>query len=380
MTTMTRTQESTALPRLLLAFELGQRTWKLGFTVGLGQRPRVREIPAGAVDRLAEEIRRAKERWQLPADAQVVSCYEAGRDGFWLHRHLVARGVTNYVIDSSSIEVNRRARRAKTDRLDLGGLLSLLARYVHGDRRVWHVVRVPTVSEEDARHLHRTWEMIQQERNRVINRLKGLLATQGVALPVTGDFLTRVSAARLWDGAALPPGLMARLARVWAHLELLTAQLRELATARAALQPDPTTVPGRYVEQLQTLRGVGAIGAWLLTTEIFGWREIQNGRQLGALVGVVPAPYQSGDTSHDQGITRAGNRHVRRLMIQLAWSWLRYQPDSALSRWYRDRFGRGPRLRRIGIVALARKLLIALWRYVATGALPEGANLKPRAA
>lgn len=380
MTTMTRTQESTALPRLLLAFELGQRTWKLGFTVGLGQRPRVREIPAGAVDRLAEEIRRAKERWQLPADAPVVSCYEAGRDGFWLHRHLVARGVTNYVIDSSSIEVNRRARRAKTDRLDLGGLLSLLARYVHGDRRVWHVVRVPTVSEEDARHLHRTWEMIQQERNRVINRLKGLLATQGVALPVTGDFLTRIAAARLWDGAALPPGLMARLTRVWAHLELLTAQLRELATARAALQPDPTTVPGRYVEQLQTLRGVGAIGAWLLTTEIFGWREIQNGRQLGALVGVVPAPYQSGDTSHDQGITRAGNRHVRRLMIQLAWSWLRYQPDSALSRWYRDRFGRGPRLRRIGIVALARKLLIALWRYVATGALPEGANLKPRAA
>jgi len=380
MTTMTRTQESTALPRLLLAFELGQRTWKLGFTVGLGQRPRVREIPAGAVDRLAEEIRRATERWQLPAGAPVVSCYEAGRDGFWLHRYLVARGVTNYVIDSSSIEVNRRARRAKTDRLDLGGLLSLLARYVHGDHRVWHVVRVPTVREEDARHLHRTWEMIQQERNRVINRLKGLLATQGVALPVTGDFLTRVAAARLWDGAALPPGLMARLARVWAHLELLTAQLRELATARAALQPDPTTVPGRYVEQLQTLRGVGAIGAWLLTTEIFGWREIQNGRQLGALVGVVPAPYQSGDTSHDQGITRAGNRHVRRLMIQLAWSWLRYQPDSALSRWYRDRFGRGPRLRRIGIVALARKLLIALWRYVATGALPEGANLKPRTA
>ena len=332
------------------------------------------------MDRLAEEITRAKARWQVPAEAPVVSCYEAGRDGFWLHRHLVARGVTNYVIDSSSIEVNRRARRAKTDRLDLGGLLSLLTRYVAGDHRVWHVVRVPTVSEEDARHLHRTWEMLQQDRNRVINRLKGLLATQGVALSVTGDFLTRVQTARLWDGTVLPPGLLARLARVWAHLELLTAQLRELATARAALHPDPTTVTGRCVEQLQTLRGVGSIGAWLLTTEIFAWREIQNGRQLGALVGLVPAPYQSGDTSHDQGITRAGNRHVRRLMIQLGWSWLRYQPDSALSRWYRERFGRGPRLRRIGIVALARKLLIALWRDVATGALPEGAHLKPRAA
>lgn len=380
MTTMTRISESTALPRLLLAFELGRRTWKLGFTVGLGQRPRLRQIPAGAVDRLAEEITRAKARWQVPAEAPVVSCYEAGRDGFWLHRHLVARGVTNYVIDSSSIEVNRRARRAKTDRLDLGGLLSLLARYVAGDHRVWHVVRVPTVSEEDARHLHRTWEMIQQDRNRAINRLKGLLATQGVALSVTSDFLTRVQTARLWDGTCLPPGLVARLARVWAHLELLTAQLREVATARAALHPEPTTVTGRSVKQLQTLRGVGAIGAWLLTTEIFAWREIANGRQLGALVGLVPAPYQSGDTSHDHGITRAGNRHVRRLMIQLGWSWLRYQPDSALSRWYRERFGRGRRLRRIGIVALARKLLIALWRYLATGAVPAGAQLKSRAA
>ena len=380
MTTMTRIGESTAVPCLLLAFELGRRTWKLGFAVGIGQRPRLREIPAGAVERLAEEITRAKARWQVPAEAPVRSCYEAGRDGFWLHRYLVARGVTNFVIDSSSIEVNRRARRAKTDRLDLGGLLSLLGRYVQGDPRVWHVVRVPSVDEEDARHLHRTWEMIQHDRNRLINRLKGLLATHGVALPVTGDFLTRVHAVRLWDGASLPPGLCARLARVWAQLTLLTAQLRDLATARAALQPEPTTPTGRYVEQLQTLRGIGSIGAWLLTTEIFAWREIANGRQLGALVGLVPAPYQSGDTSHDQGITRAGNRHVRRLMIQLGWSWLRYQPASALSRWYRERFSRGPRLRRIGIVALARKLLIALWRYVATGALPEGAQLKPRAA
>ena len=244
MTTMTRIGESTAVPCLLLAFELGRRTWKLGFAVGIGQRPRLREIPAGAVERLAEEITRAKARWQVPAEAPVRSCYEAGRDGFWLHRYLVARGVTNYVIDSSSIEVNRRARRAKTDRLDLGGLLSLLGRYVQGDPRVWHVVRVPSVDEEDARHLHRTWEMIQHDRNRLINRLKGLLATHGVALPVTGDFLTRVHAVRLWDGASLPPGLCARLARVWAQLTLLTAQLRDLATARAALQPEPTTPTG----------------------------------------------------------------------------------------------------------------------------------------
>lgn len=380
MTTMTRPGESTAAPAcLLIAFELSQRTWKLGFTAGPGQRPRIRQIAAGAVDRLPAEIARAKTRLKLPADTPVVSCFEAGREGFWLHRYLVAQGVTNHVVDSSSIEVNRRARRAKTDRLDLGGLLNLLTRYVQGDRRVWHVVHVPTVSEEDARHVHRTWEMVQQDRNRLINRIKGLLTTQGVQLSVSGDFPGHVNAARLWDGTALPDGIKDRLTRVWAQLDFLNVQLEELEDARAALKTDPHTAAGRCVEQLQALRGVGSIGAWLLTTEIFAWRQIHNGRELGALVGLVPAPYQSGDTSHDRGITRAGNRHVRRVMVQLAWSWLRYQPGSALSRWYHQRFGSGRRMRRIGIVALARKLLITFWRYLETGAVPDGAVMKPHA-
>ena len=380
MTTTTRIGESTAAPAcLLIAFELSQRTWKLGFTVGLGQAPRIRQMGAGAVERLAEEIVKAKTKLGLPANAPVVSCFEAGRDGFWLHRYLVAHGITNYVVDSSSIEVNRRARRAKTDRLDLGGLLSSLVRYVQGDRRVWHVVRVPSVSEEDARHLHRTRETFQQDRNRLINRMKGLLTTQGVQLPLNGSFLGRVEAVRLWDGTPLPDGIKQRLTRVWAQLGFLNAQLEELDEARAALNADPDTAAGRCVEQLQTLRGVGSIGAWLLTSEIFAWRQIHNGRELGALVGLVPAPYQSGDVSHDRGITRAGNRHVRRMMVQLAWSWVRYQPASALSRWYQHRFGAGRRMRRIGIVALARKLLIALWRYLETGAVPEGAVMKPHA-
>src|SRR4051794_4017905 len=190
MMTMTRINESTAaLGGLLLAFELSERTWKLGFTVGRGQRPRVRQIPAGSVDRLADEIARAKARFDLPADAPVVSCYEAGREGFWLHRYLVAHGMSNYVVDSSSIEVNRRARRAKTDGLDLDGLLRLLERYTQGERRVWHVVRVPSVAEEDARHLHRLRETLQQERTRLINRLKGLLTTQGVSVALHADFL-----------------------------------------------------------------------------------------------------------------------------------------------------------------------------------------------
>lgn len=381
MMTMTRITESTAAPAcLLLAFELSERTWKLGFTVGRGQRPRVRSIPAGTVDRLADEIARAKARFDLPADAPVMSCYEAGREGFWLHRYVVAQGWMNYIVDSSSIEVNRRARRAKTDALDLVGLLRLLERYVQGERRVWHVVRVPTVAEEDARHLHRQRETLQQERTRLINRLHGLLTTQGVTVPLRADFLDRLATVSCWDGTALPAGLCQRLRYVWEQLVFLNTQLADMDAARAALAAEATTAAGRCVAQLQTLQGIGAIGAWALTTEIFSWRQIRNGRELGALVGVVPAPYQSGATSHDQGITRAGNRHVRRMIVQLAWSWLRYQPTSALSRWYRERFRHGPRLRRIGIVALARKLLIAWWRYLETGTVPDGAVLKPRIA
>jgi transposase len=366
---------------LLLAFELGERTWKLGFTIGLGQRPRIRQVPAGATDRVLEEIARAKRRFKLPDETPVISCYEAGRDGFWLHRWLLAQDVTNHVVDSSSIEVNRRARRAKTDKLDLAGLLNLLARYRLGDQRVWRVVRVPTLAEEDARQLHRTWESVQQDRSRLICRLHGLLVTQGIRLRIADDFLARLATARLWDGTPVPEGLQQRVRRVWAQLELATHQLEELEATRTALRPDRKTATGRYVVALPTLRGIGPIGAWVLATEIFGWRQIQNRRQLGALVGVVPAPYQSGATAHDQGITRAGNKHVRRLMVQLAWSWVRYQRESALTAWYERRFGGGSkRLRRIGIVALARKLLIALWRYVEHGEIPVGAIVKPQAA
>jgi transposase len=273
--------------------------------------------------------------------------------------------------------VNRRARRAKTDGLDLRGLLSLLARFVNGDGRAWRAVRVPSVAEEDARQLHRTWQTLQQDRTRLINRLKAVLATQGMAMRIGGDFLERLAVVRLWDGAPLPDGARQRLTRDWLQLQAVEQQLEEVATARAALPIDPHTPMGRYVSQLQTLRAIGPIGAWVLTTEIFGWRQIRNTRELGALVGLAPALYQSGEMQRDQGITRAGNARVRRMMVQLAWQWLRYQPESALAQWYQRRFaGGGRRARRIGIVALARKLLIALWRYVETGRLPEGAQRK----
>jgi transposase len=208
MITMTRTTESTAATdtssvTLLLAFELGERSWKIGFTTGMGQRPRIREIAAGGVDRVLEEIARAKNRLKLPTNAPVVTCYEAGRDGFWLHRWLVAHGISNHVVDSSSIEVNRRARRAKTDRLDVAALLNLLARYLLGDRRVWRVVRVPSVLEEDARQLHRSWESVQQDRSRLLCRLQGLLLTQGVRVRIDREFLQRLC------------GMVARSQRAW---------------------------------------------------------------------------------------------------------------------------------------------------------------------
>ena len=379
MMPMTRPIESTAPSAgMLMAFELGQRSWKLGFTVGMGQRPRVRQIPGGAVDALATEITRAKKRLGLSADAPVTSCYEAGRDGFWLHRYLVAMGVTNYVVDSSSIEVNRRARRAKTDSLDLAGLLSLLARYALGDQRAWRVVRVPTVAEEDARHLPRTLEALTQDRTRLVNRLKSLLATQGLSLPINAQFLKRLSAARLWDGAPVPPGLQERLTRTWTQLEEVDGQMRDLKALHLTRPEQLPPATSRALAQLLTVRAIGPIGASVLATEIFGWRRIRNGRELGALVGLVPAPYQSGQIDYDQGITRAGNAHVRRVMVQLAWGWIRHQPDSALTHWYQQRFGGGgTRVRKIGIVALARRLLIALWRYLETGAVPDGAQLKP---
>lgn len=372
-TTMTRMTECTADAVLLLAFELGAETWKLGFIGGGRPRPRRRQIPAGATADLAREIASAKAWCGLPDSAPVRSCYEAGRDGFWLHRWLAAHTVGNVVVDSSSIQVNRRSRRAKTDALDLLDLLALLARHVSGEPRVWHVVRVPSVAEEDARHQSRRRESLQQERTRLRNRLTGLLATQGLRLPIRADFLTQLAGATLWDGSALPPGLQARLTQTYQQLTVATDQL---ATLDAAPGPAAEGLAAQWAMRLQTLKGVGPIGAWCLSTELFAWRAIRNGRELGALVGLVPSPYQSGATQHEQGISRAGNRHVRRMMVQLAWGWVRYQPTSALTRWYRARFQDSRRARRIGIVALARKLLIALWRYGATGLVPAGAEEK----
>ena len=378
MTTATHNVHDTTTERVLfVAFELSEKTWKLGFTTGHGQKPRERSIAACNQARLLQEGAQAKKRFGLPDTAPVVSCYEAGREGFWLHRFLQAHGITNYIVDSSSIEVNRRRRRAKSDGLDVRKLVSMLIRYAHGERAVWRVVHVPSVAAEDQRHLHRDLETLKQERASTTSRIKGLLSSQGVRLTSLSKLPEHLEALRLWDGSPLPSGLCRRVLRVYAHHQFLSQQIAELEAERRALLQTSQEAALEKVRQLMHLRGIGINGAWLLVMEFFGWRAFKNRREVGGLAGVTPTPYHSGESAQEQGITKSGNRHVGWMTMELAWSWVRYQPESALSCWFRQRFGGGgKRLRRIGIVAVARKLLIALWRFLETGVLPEGAVLK----
>lgn len=376
MRPMTTRQSTTTSAALYLSFELGERDWKLAFTVGLGQRPRHRTIRAGQLGVLDQEIARARRRFALAPEALVRSCYEAGRDGFWLHRALLARGIANVVVDASSIEVNRRARRAKSDRLDNVKLNEMLVRYHAGEQRVWHVVRVPSEADEDRRHLERERQTLIQERTRLRNRMQGLLATQGVTLSLVGDVDAALGRVQRWDRTPLPAGLVARLRREWAWLERVTTALAVLeGERRTAMAAETATA--QCSRRLTRLRAIGPTIAWTLASELFGWRTFRNRREVGSLVGLTPTAYQSGAAHRELGIAKSGNPHLRALAVELAWLWLRYQPRSALSRWYQARYARGgPRLRRIGIVALARKLVIALWRYVTFDELPAGAVQK----
>jgi transposase len=286
----------------------------------------------------------------------------------------------NSVVDSASIEVNRRYRRAKTDRLDVHKLLTMLLRHTAGEKKVWSVVRVPSVAEEDRRQLHRELLTTKRDRTRVINRIKGLLAGYGIRLGLQGEVETQLEAVRQWDGSPLPAALCARLKREWQKVQGLTEQITQLeAERRAELRTREEPVL-EQVRQLTTLRGIGVNSAWLFVMEFFAWRDLQTPKQVGALAGLTPTPYQSGQASRELGITKAGNGYMRTMAIEIAWGWVRFQPESRLTQWYQARFGQGSaRLRKIGIVALARKLLIALWRFLKTGELPAGAVLKAEA-
>ena len=375
----TRTAESTREgSKLYMALELGWGNWKLAFTTEAGEKPRLRSLMARDLDTLEQEIDHAKQHFGLPSTAPVVSCYEAGRDGFWLHRYLTSLGVANQVVDSSSIEVDRRARHAKSDGMDAQKLLDQLVEFDLGRRkRGWRVVRVPSPQEEDARQLHRELEALKQERTRHTNRIRGLLASQGIDLKVGPSFREDLQQAKLWDGSPVAAGLRARLEHELARLELLSEQISGLEKQRRELLKSSQEASVKQVRQLLLLKALGNNSTWVFVYEFFAWRQFRNRREVAALAGLAPTPYQSGDSNHEQGIGRAGNGRIRSMAIEIAWVWLRCQPRSQLSLWFKERFGAGGRRsRRIGIVALARRLLVALWRYLETGVIPDGATFK----
>ena len=279
---MSNTTEAT----LFVAFELSEKTWKLGFTTGHGQKPRERTVTARHQERVLDEIAQAKRRLGLPETAPVVSCYEAGREGFWLHRFLQAHGITNHVVDSSAIEVNRRQRRAKSDGLDVRKLLSMLMRYAQGERQVWQVVKVPSVEAEDQRHLHRDLETLKQERASTTTRIKGLLSSQGLRVTSLTKLPEQLDALRLWDGSPIPPGLRRRVLRVYAHHTFLSEQIAAVEAERRAQLQTSTDASIDKVRQLMQLKGIGINGAWLLVMEFFGWRALQESSGSGGLSGL----------------------------------------------------------------------------------------------
>jgi transposase len=377
MTKVTHQGESTeAAGALYMALELSARQWHLVFGVGRASQVRHRTITAGAAEPLREEVRRARERFGLAADAPVRSCYEAGRDGFWVHRFLTREGIENVVVDSSSIEVNRRERQAKTDRLDGTKLFRLLVRYAEGERAVWKVVHVPSEALEDARHQERAIATLTAERTTWRNRIHAMLQLVGVRTDITANFGARLERVTTWAGTPLPAGIRARLAQMWRLLSVVETELRAARAAQRAEVAAAATAPAQVAAQLQQLRGVGTKTAALLAKELFS-RELRNRREVGALTGLVGVPYASGATARDQGISRAGLSRIRGVAVELAWLWVRYQPSSALTRWFEQRFGAGgKRARKVGIVALARRLVVALWRYTQTGLVPAGATVR----
>ena len=362
---------------LHLAFELSQNKWKLGFSDG--NKMRFKSIAARNLEQLQEEIDKAKVRFKLRGNVRIVSCYEAGRDGFWLHRYLLSCGIKNLVVDSSSIEVNRRKRRAKTDRIDARKLLQMLMRYHGGERRLWSVVNVPSAEAEEGRQLNRDLEALNKERTMHRGRIRGLLIQQGLEVrnPSGKRFLQELASLCTWDDKQIPEDLKERVVREHERLRMVEEQMKLLRKQREIRVESGATASYRMVAQLRTLYGIGKTSSWDFVMEMFGWRNFRNRKEVGAFLGLTPTPYDSGGSRREQGISKTGRGRMRGLSIQISWGWLRFQPQSKLSKWFWQRFGHGgKRMRKIGIVAVARKLLIDLWRYLEYGVIPEGARVR----
>jgi transposase len=354
---------------LFLAFDLGDKRWTLELGDG-HHNPSRCELAAGDQAGLLDRIARAKKRVGLAEAAPVYSCYEAGRDGWWLHRWLQEQGIHNIVVDSASIEVNRRSRRAKNDALDVAKLLQMLMRHLRGEK-VWSVARCPSIEAEDARRDDRELMRLTREKTAHTNRVQALLVMHNVRTKRVGGR----GWAEWWAEQDLPAALRREIEREVDRLELVRKQIREIEAQR--LQGLKDEKQHGVARALHALFGIGVRSAWILDKELFGWRQFTGRRQVGACVGLTPTPYSSGNSEVEQGISKIGSGRVRCTLIELSWYWLRFQPDSELTQWFKRRFAAGgKRMRRVGIVAMARRLVISLWRYVSTGELPKGAVLR----
>ena len=377
--------EATTRPdagRLFAALELGKSRWLVTVDAP-GSDKLSRHAVAGGdgaalLDLLARLRTTAERRTGRPVEVLVIQ--EAGLDGFWLHRLLERNGISSHVVDPASIAVNRRHRRAKTDTIDGEMLLRSLMAWARGERRVCSMVRPPSPEEEDRRRLTRERATLLKERIQHTNRIKGLLYGQGIIDydPLRKDRLARLDALETGDGRPLPERLKAEIRRELERVERVASQIAAVERERDALieAPSEAAGPGTPAAALARLKGIGGeLGALLWLEALF--RRFDNRRQIAAYAGLAPSPWQSGGTEREQGISKSGNRRLRHAMVELAWFWLRHQPDSALSAWFRERVGPGRgRVRRIAIVALARKLLVALWRYTTQGVVPQGAAFK----
>jgi transposase len=367
---------------VFVAMELSKSAWLLAAQGSPSGKASSHRLEGGDIAGLLALLRRlqAREQQACGRPVQIILGYEAGYDGFWLQRRLAAEGITCWVMDPGSLQVDRRARRAKTDRLDAAMLLRALMAWWRGDRAACHMVQVPSVEREDARRTHRERQRLIAERVQHVNRIKGLLATQGIYdyRPLRRDRWERLEDLRTGDGRELPPRLRREIEREFRRLELVLEQIAATEAERDATVAAPAAedADAAMVAQLARLGGIGPELATVLVREAL-YRPFANRKEVAAYAGLTPSPYASGDRHRDQGISKAGNPLLRKAMVELAWLWLRYQPDSALARWFTERVGsvRG-RIRKIMAVALARKLLVALWRYLTTGLLPEGARLK----
>src|SRR5829696_266477 len=367
---------------IFVSLELSRAVWLVtALLPGATHKMSRHQVPggdlAGLLGRFAELQRKAHARSGQFARIMVIQ--EAGLDGFWIHRTLVAEGIESYVVDPASIAVSRRHRRAKTDRIDGEALVRTLLAYKRGEPRVCAMVRVPTPDEEDRRRLCRELKTLVGERVRHVNRLRGLFFSQGIADydPRRPDGRAKLDELRTGDGRALPPHFKAVARRELEVIELLDRQIAAVKAERDALLAAAQTaeVPSKAVQMLLGLKGIGSGFAGALWSEGL-FRHFANRRQVAAYAGLAPTPWKSGTIDHEQGVSKAGNPRLRAILVEMAWLWLRHQPGSALARWYHDRVRLGERRKKVTIVALARKLLVALWKYVTHGVVIEGAALK----